>query len=527
MNRVRSIKLITLVASLLMAPVVLAQEAEESPDFDAPPTREREPAPEPPADEVKAKPAPEPAKPAPEAAVKTTVAEKKEKESGPSAAPSGRYGEKRPTPFWNQVLDSVEFHGYTRMPLNVYFGDASEEKGGGTEGPRLPNLVDDNYYLSGFHYTRLHEKDWAQIFISASSHNVTVTVGMYASLYSTWSQYESSEQWGIAQASLAWEKEFDNPVLKRLKIKGGVFWNDFGFIQPYDTYVLGRTHQGGVQVEAEFPWVQVQFGFGAHLPLRSNNTDFTPILYGSVMLKPPIPLTAGFYVAHQWSEDKPPLSNKENAEMTVLGFEVKWEVPYLKGPLQIVPWAYYTMENVEFLPKTLEVLHAVDGKRMMDHYLGQSSDHGDGSFPYVGAIDFPARLWKGAESWPIFNAPIWLHLFGMVAYVRSPQASQEPSKNRDERTYLKWGFEPIVSLWPWMQVAMRYDRVIMDLYDSENSFRIISPRLSFKPFKWGDITILYSRYMYGDKVQLRTGQVMGGITIPDADVLKIQATAKW
>ena len=434
---------------------------------------------------------------------------------------------KEDTPFWEQVLDTVGFHGYARMPLNMYLGGESEEKGGGTGGPRLPNLVDDDYYLSGFGYTRLHEKDWTQIFLSASSHNVTVTVGMYASLYSTWSQYESSEQWGIAQASLAWERKFDNPVIKRLKIKGGIFWNDFGFIQAYDTYVLGRTHQGGIQIEAEFPWVEVQFGFGAHMPLRSNNTDFTPLLYGSVKLKPPLPFTAGFYFAHEWSDDKPPLSNKEDSKMTVLGFEVKVDVPYLKGPLQIIPWAYYSMENVEFLPKALEVLHAVDGKRMMDHYLGKSSDKGDGSFPYVGAIDFPAQLWGGSESMPIFTGPIILRLFGVIAYVRSPQADPEPSKNRDQRTYLKWGFEPEVSLWPWMKLAMRYDRVIMDLYDGDNSFRAISPRLSFKPFKWGDITLLYSRYIYGSKVQLRTGQVSGGIFIPDKDVFKIQASATW
>ncbi len=435
---------------------------------------------------------------------------------------------KQEVPFWEQVLDSVEFHGYARMPLNMFFGDQSEEKGGGTGGPRLPNLVDDDYYLSGFNYTRLHEKDWAQIFISAASNNVKVTVGIYASLYSTWSQNETSEQWGIAQASLEWEKKFAGVVLKRLKVKGGVFWNDFGFLQPYDTYVIGRTHQGGIQVEAEFPWVELQFGFGAHMPLRSNNTDFSPLVYASAKVKPPsIPLTAGFYALHQWSNDKPALSNKEDSKMTVVGFEVKWKVPYLEGPLQLIPWAYYKLENVEFLPKTIEVLHAVDGKRMMDHYLGKSSDRGDGSFPYVGAIDFPARLWRGNEAMPIFTGPVWLRLFGVVAYVRSPQSDKEPSKNRDKRTYLKWGFEPEVALWPWMRLALRYDRVILDVYDGDNSFRAISPRLSFKPFKWGDITLLYSRYIYSSKVQLRTGQVPGGILLPDKDVFKIQATATW
>ena len=496
MNRAQCFKLLSLAAILFMAPLAHAQDVEEGPDFKAPPTRKREPPPDPP--------------PAAD---------------GEGLAPSSDNEE---TPFWNQVLDTVQFHGYTRIPLNVYFGDASDEQGGGTEGPRMPNLVDDSYDKSGFAYTRLHERDWTQLFLSASSHNVTVTVGMYASWYSTWSKPDGENEFGIAQASLTWEKKFDNPVIKRLKLKGGVFWNDFGFIDAYDTYVLGRTHQGGIQIEAEFPWVELQFGFGAHLPITTENTGFSPLLYGSVKLKPPgLPLTAGFYVAHQWSDDKPPLSNKENGKMTVLGFEVKWKVPYLEGPLQIIPFAYYDMENVEFLPKTLEVLHAMDGQAMMDHYLGQSSDRGDGSFPYVGAIDFPARLWKGIESMPILTGPIWLRLFGVVAHVRSPQSSPEPSKNRDKRTYLKWGFEPVVALWPFMHLAFRYDRVVLDMYDGDNSFRILSPRISFKPFAEGDITVLYSHYRYGDKVQLRTGQVPGSITIPDAHVMKIQATARW
>jgi hypothetical protein len=33
----------------------------------------------------------------------------------------------------------------------------------------------------------------------------------------------------------------------------GVFWDRFGYIQPYDTYIFGRTHQGGVKVAYALP----------------------------------------------------------------------------------------------------------------------------------------------------------------------------------------------------------------------------------------------------------------------------------
>ena len=47
-----------------------------------------------------------------------------------------------------------ELHGYARMPLTM-------------QGSREPYLVDNDYYLSGFAYTRLYEPDWSELFFSA------------------------------------------------------------------------------------------------------------------------------------------------------------------------------------------------------------------------------------------------------------------------------------------------------------------------------------------------------------------------
>ena len=48
----------------------------------------------------------------------------------------------------------LEVHGYARMPLS-------------TQGTREPYLVDNDYYLSGFAYTRLYEPDWSELFLLA------------------------------------------------------------------------------------------------------------------------------------------------------------------------------------------------------------------------------------------------------------------------------------------------------------------------------------------------------------------------
>jgi hypothetical protein len=79
---------------------------------------------------------------------------------------------------------------------------------------------------------------------------------------------------------------------------------------------------------------------------------------------------------------------------------------------------------------------------------------------------------------------------------------------------------------PQLAVSARFDRVILDLYDSENSFRVLSPKVSFPLDTWGEIFFMYSHYWYGDKVHLRAGQVPLE-TEPDTDVFKLQAQVVW
>ena len=122
---------------------------------------------------------------------------------------------------------------------------------------------------------------------------------------------------------------------------------------------------------------------------------------------------------------------------------------------------------------------------------------------------------------------IGVRTFGMASWVRSKQVDEmDPALNRDRRLYIKWGVEPSYRLLPQLQVAVRYDRVMLDVYDSENSFRVLSPKIGFPLDTWGEIFFMYSHYWYGDKVHLRAGQVPLE-TEPDHDVFKLQAQVRW
>jgi hypothetical protein len=121
-----------------------------------------------------------------------------------------------------------------------------------------------------------------------------------------------------------------------------------------------------------------------------------------------------------------------------------------------------------------------------------------------------------------------LRLFSMATWVHSPQVDDNnPLDNYDRRLYFKWGAEPSYLFFhDRIRASLRYDRVIMDVYDSSNAFHVLSPKLAFPFGNWGEIFLQYSRYWYGDKVELRPGQVPLE-TEPDKNAFKLQAQVVW
>jgi hypothetical protein len=158
-----------------------------------------------------------------------------------------------------------ELHGYARMPLSAQ------------STPREPYLVDNDYYLSGFAYTRLYEPDWSELFFSAKHGDYEAKFGLFASLYSDYATARLENQLGVAQASVS-AKHFAG--VDPLSVQVGVFWDRFGYLEPYDTYVFGRTHQGGAKVAYELPGGgRVQTGIGLHQAQLQQNLGLTPVAH--------------------------------------------------------------------------------------------------------------------------------------------------------------------------------------------------------------------------------------------------------
>jgi hypothetical protein len=395
-----------------------------------------------------------------------------------------------------------ELHGYARMPLNAQ------------TTPREPFLIDNDYFLSGFAYTRLYEPDWSELFFSAHKGNYKAEFGLFASLYSDYAAARLETQLGIAQASVTADKFLDH---EPLSVQLGVFWDRYGHIEPYDTYIFGRTHQGGAKVAYKLPGGgRVQSGIGIHQAQIQQNLGLTPIAHLAGSYPVTEQLQLGAYALRTWTRDTRPLSPIKDGTMYVAGADARFRLPSELGQIYGA-FSLYDMDKVLYLAPALEVMHSTGGRGLTENFLGtEASNDGSGRM-YTLAVDAPIQI----------TERIGARAFGMATWVRSPQVDEmNPVINRDRRLYVKWGVEPSYLVLPQLRVSARFDRVVLDMYDAENSFRVLSPRISFPLDTWGEIFFMYSHYWYGDKIQLRAGQVPL-VTMPDSDVFKLQAQVRW
>lgn len=424
-------------------------------------------------------------------------------------------------------------HGYFRAPLLLAWSRRSEDVPGQHDyNIRTPWLVDNDYYNSGFAYTPVNETDYTELFFMAGNRNVTATVAMMGSLYSDSAQPLLANQLGISQAYLTY-RFF--PKLKGVKarviVKGGSFWDRFGYLPKYDTYLIGRTHQIGEQIRGELDVGKFTFsalqGFGVHLENIQALQGMTMINYLRGAVSYDKTLELGVYYANNWTQDERQLITITDASMGVKAIDVRASSK-VAGELYVVG-SIVDANEANFLAPSLELLDSSGGQGITQNYLGlTSSQNGSGDlynfgFEYDHSL---ATLLHAVASTP--EHPVWgdlkLSLFGMFTSVTSKQTSSDPTVNRNDIQYFKYGVDTTYWGLEWLGLGLRYDHVVMNTGDNADQFRIVSPRLSLRSHWLGeDILFLqYSHYFYGERIELRPGQVQLE-TQPDDNVVKIQA----
>jgi len=430
-------------------------------------------------------------------------------------------------------------HGYFRAPMRITRTPRAEGSTRPNEGNyniRTPYLIDDDYFRSGFAYTPVNESDWAEIYLSVGNDKVTATMQLQGTLYSDAARPIIDRQPGISQGWLTYRTKLDFvPWFSdaRLRVKAGAFWERFGHLPKYDTYIFSRIHQMGENVRLELEkddftfWFQ--HGIGTHLEDIAANQGLTLLHYATVGASYARTIEVGGYIFDSTSKDKKPLKELTDSSMTVTGIDLRADT-HLAGRFYGAT-SYIKADQSTYQAPALEVMHSFGGRQITENYLGtQSSENGTGSlwnvgFQYDLSFADTYKAWTNDKGSPLpWNGDVTASLFGVYTFVQSKQQSLDPIANRDDRKLFKWGADAGYRVNTWMSASLRYDRVVLDVDDSANSFRTVSPRLSFfTSFITREMIYLqYSRYIYNERIRLRPGQQQLE-TLPDDHVFKIQA----
>ncbi|MEE2758273.1 MAG: hypothetical protein VYA30_16560 [Myxococcota bacterium] len=427
---------------------------------------------------------------------------------------------------------TFQFHGYARLPVRFM------DKPGGDQGP---DLVDDNYGQSGFAYLRINETEWVEMTLSAVKGNTRVVSGVMANNLSDWSDRSGSS----STPAFAFV-EHDSQLTKDIELttRVGMFWRRLGYLDAYDTYLIGRTHLAGAMLQLKaFDLIDIEAGLGAHDRNPREAFGFGPTNWFRAGITHLGSNVNGYFLKTTNEDNDPSKSYTKTGDLAVIGFDANLVLKHF-GRLEYI-FSFIKANNAEFIGRGVELLHSLDGKNLKLNFLG-SEQNGTGEIQNQG-LD---ATWVLSDTLDAFGSgsPAWLKglelgLSGMLSWVATPHEQADvgdPGKN--DRLYYKWGtdlrYKPLWLAKGRALFACRYDRVVTHADQDSLSFRAISPRLGWMLNDGVTAFVQYSKYSYGDNVTAayfselaekatRSGNANLGETTPTDNVFKIQVQASW
>lgn len=420
-----------------------------------------------------------------------------------------------------------KFQGYASAALRLSSGarpDPTDDQSSLTlhTDPRIPD------FYGGFGGTNATPGSWIDLHFQYGNKTVESHVTV-----TTWKPTRAaaygdirSQQW-IDQAYLV----FDLPVSSSVAFNWtvGSFRNQYGGLGQYgagqyNTVMIGQAEGVGENLYMEFTpstdyAIYLEHGFMGKFGKPPKDSGPSPFdnsqhpsepsswvhhAHAGFETRGAVPFLFGFHYLTNWSQDeRDQLDNpatyftderfRPDGRINVFGFDARMLNNHLGNAAIAV--AHADARDAELL-EGLGFFGAVNGEQLVKRYVGQIGG-GNGNMWVVGGeynfslakyLHHPEPYWGEG---PDFIASV----FSNMAFIESPD---DPLQ--DGQKMFKAGTELTYKFASWVGVSARYDHVIPNSKDKEETFDVISPKLLFKS-NWithEQVTLSYTRWFYGE-----------------------------
>ena len=404
------------------------------------------------------------------------------------------------------------FNGFIRAPMRVGLGKRDNPADGQSSNTYHYPVIPDDQYLS-WQYSRQNPRDWAELFFTYGNDLAQATVALSAFQFTDSAWNDSESQLGISQGYVKITPKLGDGIEFWAKV--GSIWDDYGGMGrwdagQYDTYLFGRTavmgetlHVGKKVDDITYTFEQ---GFGTRRPDPSiyNTARFTLVHHEHAYVSWQDTVEVGAHYLYSWSAEE----SREGAEaeaavlpdgsLSVAGVGLRLisdEWGYL-----FLGYSRVNAKNARTVGPAIEVINAAGGGQWE---LGIVGNYFDG--PQADSEDHPEQMSNGTGSIDTIEAQYdvafgeeertRLILYGMLNSVTSDIDATNGN------TKLKYGVDASHSFLPWLGMGLRYDRLQPNSKIAEQSFSIISPRVTFRTslFSHEEISLQYARYVYNKR----------------------------
>lgn len=412
-----------------------------------------------------------------------------------------------------------DFHGYLNVPLRM--GINSRENPYDTQYKTVfhaPPLVPDD--RERFEHTGVMPQPWTQLNFSYGNSKAVATIIIASKTVSNASGYfNPPDHIGVNDAFVT----FKPGLGIGLEIDVGGFANRYGGMGEYDlgrydTPIIARV--GGVGetarvrvplggdlsflaeqgVMGQFDRAQLGVESAGWNDFADPNVGSTFAHHGHLGLAKTGMGQLGLHYVQAFTRDDRVAPELADGSINLLGVDVSGQFQRF-GHLYLA-LAYTSADDARTVSPVIRVLNAPGGPGLMTEYFGPNSG-GNGTLTTLGGqYDVSiGEIARHPQPFSGYGPDLVVSAFSIFTQVGSDEAEF------DGVGKLKYGTEVTYSAFSWLAFSGRYDRVIADLDDDTQTFAVISPRILFRTDcnSQDQVTLQYSRWMYGSGVNVRAG----------------------